>query len=68
MWARGTCRILDAGCGSSLIVQSLNHAVGMDFNLGKLRFLRRYSIPLVRGSAFALPLPIIASTVWSRKK
>jgi glycosyltransferase involved in cell wall biosynthesis len=54
-WARGSGRILDAGCGSSLIIQSLNNAVGMDFNLGKLRFLRRYGMPLVRGSAFALP-------------
>jgi ubiquinone/menaquinone biosynthesis C-methylase UbiE len=27
----------------------------MDFNLGKLRFLRRYGMPLVQGSAFALP-------------
>ncbi len=54
-WARGHERILDAGCGSSLIVQSLNHVVGMDFNLSKLRFLRRYRMPLVRGSAFALP-------------
>jgi len=55
MWARGAERILDAGCGSSLIVQSLNNVVGMDFNLGKLRFLRRYGMPLVRGSTFALP-------------
>lgn len=55
MWARGAERVLDAGCGSSLTVQSLNNAVGMDFNPGKLRFLRRYGMPLVRGSAFALP-------------
>jgi SAM-dependent methyltransferase len=54
-WARGAGRILDAGCGSSLIVQSLNNAVGMEFNLGKLRFLQHHGIPLVRGSAFALP-------------
>ena len=54
-WARGAGRILDAGCGSSLTVQSLNNVVGMDFNFGKLRFLRRYGMPLVRGSAFALP-------------
>ena len=27
----------------------------MDFNYAKLRFLRRYEIPLVNGSAFALP-------------
>ncbi len=55
LWARGAGRVLDAGCGSSLIVQSLNNVVGMDFNYAKLRFLRRYEIPLVQGSAFALP-------------
>ncbi|MGO9606996.1 MAG: glycosyltransferase [Candidatus Binataceae bacterium] len=54
-WARGAGRILDAGCGSSLIIQSLNNAIGMEFNFSKLRFLRRYGIPLARGSAFALP-------------
>ena len=54
-WARGAGRILDAGCGSSLIVQSLNNAVGMEFNFGKLRYLRHHGIPLARGSAFALP-------------
>jgi dolichol-phosphate mannosyltransferase len=54
-WARGADRILDIGCGSSVIIQSLNNAVGMDVNLGKLRFLRRFGIPLLRGSAFALP-------------
>ncbi len=54
-WSRGSHRVLDAGCGSSLIVQSLNNAVGMDLSFPKLRFLRRYGIPLARGSAFALP-------------
>ncbi len=54
-WARGAQRILDAGCGSSMTIQSLNRAIGMDFNFGKLRFLRRYGMPLVQGSAFALP-------------
>jgi dolichol-phosphate mannosyltransferase len=54
-WARGADRTLDIGCGSSVIIQSLNNAVGMDVNPGKLRFLRRYGIPLLRGSAFALP-------------
>ncbi len=29
-WARGSGRVLDAGCGSSLIVQSLNNAIGLD--------------------------------------
>jgi len=55
LWARGGGRVLDAGCGSSLIVQSLNNVIGMDFNYAKLRFLRRYEIPLVNASAFALP-------------
>jgi dolichol-phosphate mannosyltransferase len=54
-WARGAERVLDAGCGSSVIIQSLNNAVGMDLSMGKLRFLRRRGIELVRGSAFALP-------------
>ncbi|MDO8431354.1 MAG: glycosyltransferase [Candidatus Binatus sp.] len=54
-WARGAGRVLDAGCGSSLIVQSLNDAIGMDFNFAKLRFLRRYGMPLTNASAFALP-------------
>ena len=54
-WARGAERVLDIGCGSSVIIQSLNNAVGMDVSMGKLRFLRRRGIELVRGSAFALP-------------
>ena len=54
-WARGAARVLDIGCGSSVIIQSLNNAVGMDLSMGKLRFLRRRGIELVRGSAFALP-------------
>ena len=55
LWARGHQRILDAGCGSSVIIQSLNNAIGMDFLFPKLRFLRRYGIPLAQGSAAALP-------------
>ena len=54
-WARGAARVLDAGCGSSVIVQSLNNAVAMDPSAAKLRFLRRHGIPLVRGTAMALP-------------
>ena len=54
-WARGSSRVLDAGCGSSMIIQSLNNAIGMDVNIAKLRFLRRIGIPLLRGSSFDLP-------------
>ena len=38
-----------------MIIQSLNNAVGMDFSMGKLRYLRRFGIPIARASAFALP-------------
>ncbi len=55
LWARGHQRTLDAGCGSSVIVQSLNNAVGMDLLFPKLRFLRRYAIPVAQASAVALP-------------
>ncbi len=55
LWARGHARTLDAGCGSSVIVQSLNNAIGMDVQFPKLRFLRRYSIPVAQGSVLALP-------------
>jgi SAM-dependent methyltransferase len=54
-WARGASRILDLGCGSSMIIQSLNNAVGMELSLAKARFLNRRGLPIVRGSAFALP-------------
>jgi ubiquinone/menaquinone biosynthesis C-methylase UbiE len=54
-WARGAGRVLDTGCGSSVNVQSLNRAIGMDRDFSKLRFLRRYEIPLVNASATALP-------------
>src|SRR5215472_8756474 len=54
-WARGATRVLDIGCGSSVIIQSLNNAIGMDVSMGKLRFLRGRGIELVCGSAFALP-------------
>jgi dolichol-phosphate mannosyltransferase len=54
-WARGATRTLDIGCGSSVIIQSLNNAIGMDVSMGKLRFVSRLGVPLVRASAFALP-------------
>jgi ubiquinone/menaquinone biosynthesis C-methylase UbiE len=47
--------ILDIGCGSSEIIRSLPAMVGLDVNVGKLRFLRSTNPRLVRGSAFALP-------------
>jgi ubiquinone/menaquinone biosynthesis C-methylase UbiE len=55
LWARGHERILDVGCGSSVIIQSLNNAIGLDLLFPKLRFLRRCGIPLAQGTASALP-------------
>lgn len=48
-WTHG--KVLDIGCGSSRIIQSLPGAVGMDIAFPKLRYLRRG----VCASAFALP-------------
>jgi dolichol-phosphate mannosyltransferase len=55
--ARGAGRTLDVGCGSSVILQSLNYAVGIDILANKLRYMRQYGVPLVRGSVTALPIP-----------
>jgi glycosyltransferase involved in cell wall biosynthesis len=54
--ARDQGRTLDIGCGSSVILQSLNFAVGLDIQQNKLRYMRRYGVPLVRGSVTALPV------------
>jgi dolichol-phosphate mannosyltransferase len=54
-FARSGGRVLDVGCGSSVILQSLNHAVGVDIRHPKMRYMRRYGVPLVTGSIFALP-------------
>ena len=54
--ARGAGRTLDVGCGSSVILQSLNDAVGIDILTNKLRYMRQYGVPLVRGSITSLPI------------
>jgi len=53
--ARATGRTLDVGCGSSVILPSLNHVVGVDVKLSKLRYMRQYGVPLMQGSVMALP-------------
>jgi dolichol-phosphate mannosyltransferase len=53
----GATRILDIGCGSSRIVQSLPQAVGLDMQLRKLRWLRAPGRQLVQGSLGELPFP-----------
>src|SRR5262249_56680259 len=54
-WARSAGLTLDVGCGSSMVIQSLTTAIGMDYNFAKARYLHRLKIPAVRASAFALP-------------
>jgi len=54
-WARGAHCVLDVGCGSSIDTQSLNYAIGLDMSFEKMRYMRRYAIPVLQGSAFALP-------------
>ena len=51
----GAGRILDIGCGSSRILQSLPQAVGLDMQLRKLRWLRAPGRQHVQGSLSALP-------------
>jgi dolichol-phosphate mannosyltransferase len=53
----GATRILDIGCGSSRILQSLPQAVGLDMQIRKLRWLRAPGRQLVQGSLSELPFP-----------
>ena len=54
-FARGGGRTLDVGCGSSVILQSLNDAIGIDIRHSKMRYMKRYRTPVITGSVFALP-------------
>ena len=52
----GQGAVLDVGCGSSHIIGALPPgSVALDVLVNKLRFARRFAVPLVRGSGFALP-------------
>lgn len=53
----GATRILDIGCGSSRIIQSLPQAVGLDMQIRKLRWLRAPGRQLVQASLTQLPFP-----------
>ena len=48
-------RVLDAGCGSTQLLNRFPQNVGMDFGLRKMRFMRRPGRRLVNGSTFELP-------------
>jgi dolichol-phosphate mannosyltransferase len=48
--------VLDVGCGSSRIIGSLAPgSVAVDVLMNKLRFARRFQVPLAQASGFALP-------------
>lgn len=48
--------VCDVGCGSSKIIGALPRgSVALDVLPQKLRYARRYGVPLVRGSGFTLP-------------
>ena len=50
--------VLDVGCGSSKILGSLPEgSVGLDILSRKLRYSRRFGVPLVHASGFDLPFP-----------
>jgi dolichol-phosphate mannosyltransferase len=53
--ATGFRKVLDVGCGSSRIIGAIPGMVGLDIQLHKLRYARRYGNPLVHGSIFELP-------------
>ena len=53
--AAGFTRVLDVGCGSSRILGAVPGMLGLDIQLHKLRYARRYGNPLVHGSIFELP-------------
>jgi dolichol-phosphate mannosyltransferase len=49
---------LDVGCGSSRILSALPPgSLGLDLNMGKLRYARKFVRPLVQASGAALPIP-----------
>ncbi len=52
----GQGAVLDVGCGSSHIIGALPRgSVALDVLANKLRFARRFAVPRVRASGFALP-------------
>ncbi len=53
--AQGFDQVLDVGCGSSRILASIPGMIGLDVQLHKLRYARRFDNPLVHASIFALP-------------
>ncbi|MDY6917677.1 MAG: glycosyltransferase [Chloroflexota bacterium] len=53
--AEGARATLDIGCGSSRILSALDGAVGLDVQMSKLRYVRRFDTALVNATIDALP-------------
>lgn len=53
--AQGFGRVLDVGCGSSRMLALVPGMIGLDIQVHKLRYARRYGNALVQGSIFELP-------------
>jgi SAM-dependent methyltransferase len=54
----GQGAVLDVGCGSSRIIGALPAgSLGIDVLRRKLRYARKFGVPLVHGSGFTLPIP-----------
>lgn len=54
----GEGKVLDVGCGSSRVIGALPEgSIALDILIRKLRYSRKFSRPLVQGSAFGLPFP-----------
>ena len=56
-WHRPAKRVLDIGCGSSRILESVPGMIGLDVSIQKLRFMSRRGCPVLRGSVYCLPFP-----------
>ncbi len=56
-FARGAGKTLDVGCGSSRILLDLENAIGLDIQIGKIRYVRDLGARGLVASAFALPFP-----------
>lgn len=55
MMAGETGRILDLGCGSSMIAMSLPRSVAVDILFKKLRYLKHLALPVLQASLDRLP-------------
>lgn len=56
-FAEDKMRVLDVGCGSSQLLNSIPQMVGLDSNADKLRYMRRPARCLVNAAVEGLPFP-----------